>query len=331
MTKISRRQALKAGVGTLFVAVVPQTISSRDLTTPEPEEQKVQKFEILSDHAITHGGLQVVHHPELDAEVRGQTCIRYLRFGKQVEIDHLELGRHVYGRGTPLVPIHPAHLVISVLDGDNFTWKTIREVDFPAEPEIMGAGLSQDMKMEDIEAHFSKVLAKPAYRIDLNGYQADHLRVICDREHPVWSNHGECNGGIYNVPFGILDKLVAFGKPTGKSLFDMTYNPVLTQRTFHPVAPEGMQVHDRPEMLLFQSKYLSVGFSLQRPLLMHFGWNILGNGQPISNRLNIRGPGGVNGICGVSGPILRTLYGDFPSHNWSGEVTVEGNRIFYQT
>ena len=64
---------------------------------------------------------------------------------------------------------------------------------------------------------------------------------------------------------------------------------------------------------------------------MHLGWDILGNEQLAHNRLFAsRQPTGINGICGVSGPILRTLYGDYPSYLWSGEVAVEGNRVFYQ-
>jgi len=329
--RISRRHVLKAGMGTLLAAVLPQNIGSKEIDACKPQEKNQQISEILSGHAITHGGIQFLRDPDLGVDVYGQTCIRYLRFGKLVELDHLELERHVYGRWVPSVPIHPAHLIISVLDRDSVTWKTISEVNFPADPEIMGEGLSQQMKMEEIEDHFSKVLKKPAYLVDLKGYQTDHLRVICDREHPTYPNHGECNGGIFNVPFGILNKLGVFGKSIGGSLFEMSYNPILKQRTIHPVAPKGMQVQQLPEMLRFQSRYLSVGFSLRRPLLMHFGWDILGNEQLIPNRLFVsRQPAGINGICGVSGPILRTLYGDYPSHLWSGEVAVEGNRIFYQ-
>jgi len=329
--KISRRQVLKASVSALVAAALPQISNFKDIVVHESEEEKQQMAEALSDHAITHGGIKLVTDSDLGVDVYGQTCIRYLRFGKRVELDHLELERHVYGRWVPAVPTHPAHLFISILDRENFAWKTIREVDFPADPEIMGAGLSQQMKIEEIEDYFFKVLKKPAYLVDLKGYQTDHLRVICDREHPTYPNHGECNGGIFNVPFGILNKLGAFGKSIGKSLFEMSYNPILIQRTIHPVAPKGMQVKQLPEMLLFQSKHLSVGFSLRRPLLMHLGWDILGNEQLTPNRLFAsRQPTGINGICGVSGPILRTLYGDYPSHLWSGDVAVEGNRILYQ-
>ena len=250
-SRISRRHVLKAGISALVAAALPQISSSKEIVAQESEEKKQQSAEPLSDHAITHGGIQFVRDTDLGVDVYGQTCIRYLRFGQQVELDHLDLERQVYGRWVPAVPTHPAHLIISVLDRDNFTWKTISEVDFPADPEITGEGLSLKMKMQDIEDHFSKVLKKSGYLVDLKGYQTDHLRVICDREHPVYPNHGECNGGIFNVPYGILNKLGAFGKPVGKSLFEMSYNPILIKRSIHPAAPKGMQVKLLPEMLLF--------------------------------------------------------------------------------
>lgn len=330
--KISPRQVLKAGAGTILTVVLPQFVTYKEINTFEPEEKIHQLSEAISYHAITHGGIQLVPDPDLGVTVYGQTCIRYLRFGKLVELDHLELERILYGRWVPSVPTHPAHLIISVLDRNTLIWKTIGEIDLPADPEISGKGLYQQMKMEEMEDHFAKILKKPALRIELSGYQTDHLRVICDREHPTWPNHGECDGGIYNVPFGILNNLGAFGKSIGKSLFEMSYNPILKRKTIHPAAPKGMQVHDLPEMLLFQSKYLSVGFSLRRPLLMHLEWDILGSEQIAPNRLyaSRRRSTSVNGICGTGGPILRTLYGDYPSHRWTGEVTVEGNRIIYQ-
>jgi hypothetical protein len=330
--KISRRQVLKEGAGTMLTAVLPQFVKPKEINTPEPEEKRHQWSEAISYHAITHGGIQLVPDPDLGVAVYGQTSIRYLRFGKLVELDYLELERILYGRWVPSVPTHPAHLIISILDRVTLTWKTIIEIDLPADPEISGKGLSEQMKIEEMEDHFARILKKPALRIELSGFQTDHLRVICDREHPVWPNHGECDGGIYNVPYGILNNLGAFGKSVGKSLFDMSYNPILKRKTIHPAAPKGMKIHDLPEMLLFQSKYLSVGLSLRRPLLMHLGWDILGSEQLTPNRLyaSRRRSTGMNGICGTGGPLLRTLYGDYPSHRWTGEVTVEGNRIIYQ-
>lgn len=328
--KISRRLVLKAGAGTILAAGLPKKIFAGETDAPT-EEKNPPLFEALPNHSITHGGIQIVRHPDLETDVAGQTCIRYLRFGRIVEIDHLELGRLVYGRWVPAVPTHPAHLNISMFDRDTFRWKTIQEVDLPAEPEIMGSGLSQQMKMEEIENHFANILKKPPHIINLQGIKTDNLRIICDLEHPAYPNHGECNGGTFNVPFGILDKLEAFGKQQGESLFKMSYNPVLTQLKINPSAPKGMEILNRSDMLLFRSRYLSAGFSLQRPIIMHLGWDIAGSERAALNRLFAsRQQTGINGICGTSGPVLRTIYGDYPAHQWSGEVKVEGNRIFYQ-
>ncbi|MFH1738395.1 MAG: hypothetical protein ABIH23_05260, partial [bacterium] len=99
-----------------------------------------------------------------------------------------------------------------------------------------------------------------------------------------------------------------------------------------PQAPDGMQLHDRPEMLLFESKHLSIGFSLRRPMLMHFGWDVLGEGMAERNRLLASRSHGFNiGILGgLSGPIVRTFGMDYGAQRWTGEVSVLGNRILYK-
>jgi hypothetical protein len=285
----------------------------------------------LSTHEITHGGVQAVRHPRLDRDVHGQTCIRYLRFGQPVELDHLELGRISYGRHVPAVPNHPAHLIISALDRDTLEWKTIREVDLPVEPEIMGEGLSQDTPIKEMEAHFARIRSAPPHVIAMDGLRTDHLRVVCDREHPVWPNHGECNGGVHNVPFGILNALSAHGEALGDGKREFHALPVLTRGEIRPEAPGGMRLHDRPDMLLFEGEKLSIGFSLTRPMLMHLGWDALGGGQAMDNRLLVsrkRLPHFTTG--GVSGPVLRTLEADYPAPLWTGTVSVEGNRVLYQ-
>jgi hypothetical protein len=284
----------------------------------------------LSTHAITHGGIQEIQHPTLERMVHGQTCTRYLRFGQPVTLDRLELGIQPYGRHVPSVPTHPAHLIVSVLDRETQRWKTVREVDLPPNPEIQGEGLSQDMPIEEMEAYFERICALPPHVIALNGLRTDHLRVVCDREHPVWSNHGECDGGSHNVPFGILNELAAFGEMTGET--DQTYPvlPVLNCGGFRPEAPRGMRVHDLPKMLLFEGEHLSIGFSLRRPMLMHLGWDALGQGQAGNNRLLASRRRQQHDLTGgMSGPKLRTLDRDYSASLWTGTVVVEGNRVAY--
>ncbi|MHB9132603.1 MAG: glucosidase family protein [Armatimonadota bacterium] len=285
--------------------------------------------ELLKDYAITHGGIQPVNHPRLGVEVHGQTAIRYLRFLRPVQIDRLELSRLVYGRWVPAVPCHPAHLRISQLDQTTHRWEIVREVDLPADPRIAGEGLSQGMTIAEMEAHFAAILRDPPHVIELGGLQTDHLRVECDREHPVWPNHGECNGSPFGVPFGILNGLQAYGMPLGASP-EFRYNPPLTVTDIHPTAPRGMMVEHTPTMLRFTGECLSVGFSLRRPVLMHLGWDIRGEGQAQHNRLRVNN-GNFNAFGGLSGPLLRDFTQDFGPHLWTGAVAVQGNTIAYRS
>jgi hypothetical protein len=85
--------------------------------------------------------------------------------------------------------------------------------ELPPNDRITGKGLNQRLSIERMEEHFAAVLHEPPHRIALDGLVTDHLRVECDREHPVWPNHGECNGGPFNVPFGVLHPLKAYGQP----------------------------------------------------------------------------------------------------------------------
>jgi hypothetical protein len=91
-----------------------------------------------------------------------------------------------------------------------------------------------------------------------------------------------------------------------------------------------MNVRILPSMVLFEGKYLSIGFSLRRPMLMHLGWDALGQGQSGNNRLFVsRKRTAYNATGGVSGPILRTLNDDYPAPLWTGQVSVDGNRVAY--
>lgn len=286
----------------------------------------------LKDYSISHGGLRRAFHPRLRTEVLGQTAIRYMRFMRQVRVDRLEMKPHVYGRWTPSVPTHPAHLIVSILNRETCRWEVVREVDFPADERILGKGLSQDMTMAEMEHHFALVMKDPPKVIELGGVQTDHLRIECDREHPVWPNHGEMNGGVFGVPFGILDPLVAYGQPSAEPLAKAPYNPVLTLGRISPAAPRGMRIEDRPNMVLFRGRRLAVGFSLRRPLIAHLGLDILGQGHADHNRVLFSQTMTRFGLAdmALSGPNLRTLTMDCGGHLWTGRVSITGNRVTYR-
>ena len=327
--KINRRQILKTATTGIVAISLPKEASSEGAADEQILENENQS-EHLVDYAITHGGIQTVKHPQLGVQVNGQTSIRYLRFARPVFVDYLEIGKIVYGRAVPKVPCHPAHIIISTLDLKSYRWHTIREIDLPLDPKIVEPDLSQEMTIEEMEAHFDSVLKGPPYFIQL-GLKTNHLRVVCDREHQVWPNHGEFNGGIHNVPFGILNNLKAYGKPGTLQKENVEYNKVLNRKKIYPVAPMGMKVHDLPNMLLYEGKYLSIGFSLMRPALMFLGWDVLGGEGAATNRLLVTRQRTVHEkMGGISGPLLRTLNADYPAHLWTGDVTVDGNKVCYK-
>jgi hypothetical protein len=283
----------------------------------------------LPDDVVAHGGMRRVFHPELGRQIHGQTAVRYMRFRQRVRIDHLELPLSgAVGRWVPKVPGHPAHLLISTPDG-NGGWRLVKEVDLPRLPVIAGDGLSQETPVEEVERTIAEAAKGVCHRIDLGGLETECLRVECDREHPVWPNHGECNGGPYMVPFGILNPLSAHGDEVDGTAAVAERGELLTVAAFAPVAPSGMTVRDLPQMLLFQSDRLAIGFSLRRPLLMHLGWDAFGEDGAKRNRLSLRRVDTAT-VGGLSGPLLRGLDVDTAAHLWTGSVAVDGNQITYR-
>lgn len=285
----------------------------------------------LAHYPVTHGGIRKVIHPHLKVEIDNQTAIKYLRFIEPVKIERLELPRSLYGRWAPGVPTHPAHLLVSVPDTAARRWRLVKEVNLPYDPRTAGEGLRQQMGLETLEEHFAAILNDPPYRIDLDGLETDLLRVECDREHPVWPNHGECNGSPYSVPFGILDPLNAYGEGAPPYTHSFQYRPGLQMDECCPAAPDGMTIRQTRLGLFYESPRFSIGFSLRRPLLMHLGWDAMGSGQPVRSRLKADWAIGIGSqVGGLSGPLLKTFTQDFGAQHWTGKVSVQGNVVEYR-
>jgi len=82
----------------------------------------------------------------------------------------------------------------------------------------------------------------------------------------------------------------------------------------------------------FFSEQFSVGFSLQRPLITHMGWDALGqkaSDNLILNRYRLPHFTYPAHQTTISGPHWRTLPWTAWSAVWGGQVSVEGNRICY--
>ncbi|HOL21375.1 MAG TPA: hypothetical protein PLQ41_00775 [bacterium] len=288
--------------------------------------------EVLKDYPVFHAGIKKVMHHELGVEINSQTSVRYMRFLRKVSIDKLELPLHVYGRGAPAVPVHPARVVVSVLDRKNMCWSPIKIAEFAPRDSISGKGLNQKMSAAEMDEYFRNVINNgPPYIIELNGLETDHLRIECEREHPVWPNHGECNGGPYNVPFGLLNPLKAIGRVIGPLPENREWVRPLSVKKNKPYAPSGMSVHELPHMILYKGRYFSAGFSTVRPMLFHLGWDVEGGDLSETNRLlTVRHYYVQQLLGGLSGPLLRTLEKDNPCWFWNGEIEISGDRIAYR-
>ena len=289
----------------------------------------------LNDFPVSHAGRLKVAHPELQREIHAQTAVRYLRFLRPVRVHHLNLPivatNSASGRWVPNVPTHPAHVTASVLDRKANRWTKIVDVDLPRNPKCAVAGLSQDMPIKEMEAFFRQVVAEQTpHRIELGGIETDCLKVECDREHSVWPNHGECNGGPFNVPFGMLQQLSAFGENLGATVAP-AYRRKLARGAYGPAAPAGMTLDTRnPLEVVFRGDRLAVGFSLIRPMLSRLSWDHFGNCQPVGNRLVFRGSvGGVDTLSGQNGPSYITSAGHFVPQNMTGTVEVTDNQVRY--
>ncbi|HUT57030.1 MAG TPA: hypothetical protein VNA25_04035 [Phycisphaerae bacterium] len=290
----------------------------------------------LQDFPVHHAGRRTIMHPELEREIQAQTAVRYLRFLRPVRVARLELPmvsqQSLCGRWVPNVPTHPAHVTVSVLDRAANRWQVVADVELPPNPKCAGEGLTQEMPIEAMEAHFRQAMAEQVpHRIELGGIETDLLRVECDREHPVWANHGECNGGPYNVPFGTLHHLSAFGEELGQVVAP-AYRRKLERGTFAPAAPAGMTLDTRnPLEVVFRGERLTVGFSLIRPMLTRLDWNHFATRPPAGNRLFFRGIfGSGDTLGGQNGPSYLTAAGNFVPQNMTGSVEVAGNQVRYR-
>jgi hypothetical protein len=286
----------------------------------------------LTDYPIAHAGRRKIMHPELKREIHAQTAVRYLRFLGKAKIDYLELPVEtggVSGRWVPNVPTHPAHIIVSVLDRQKSRWIVIKEMELPPNPKFTGEGISQERPIEEMEEFFKKAVAEQApNRIELGGIETDCLKVECDREHPVWPNHGECNGGPFNVPFGTLQNLRAFGAESAHHASPV-YRRKLEKEDFAPTAPAGMTINTRnPLEIVFHGCKLAVGFSLVRPMLTCLAWDHFGGMQSPHNRLRFKGV--PDSLAGLNGPSYVTPEGNFIAQNMTGKVAVTGNQVRYE-
>jgi len=336
--KPTRRAFLKST--SLLAATVPLSTSSlanaEVNVVAKPDRFPLPRTGVkIKSFSLIHGGIKPCFHERLETTINSQTAVATLRFYRTVRVDRIEFIPTIYGRGKPRVPVHPAHLIVSVYDRNSRAWRVMQEINVPLNPKFSGVGLDPDLPMAEKDRFFAEAVKEfGAYTIILDGFETDHVRIECDREHPVYPNHYECNGNVFSVPYGIFRELTVFGTPLGAKAAVAPYNPILKHGKVAPIAPLGMEVEVDARMVLFRGKKLTVGFSLHRPILLHLGWDDLGEGRADLNRLLVTRTWSSSGnrialLAGLSGPVLRTLDFDIGSHLWTGRLEVEGNVVRY--
>lgn len=175
------------------------------------------------------------------------------------------------------------------------------------------------------------------HEVPLDGLAASHLRVVCSRHYPLPPSGGNQTASPFNVPYWSLNGMRLLGDylddPLAPERDPLPVMPHLTRATLAPEAPAGMLVKLGGNQVRFFGERFSVGFSLQRPLITHMGWDMLGQRAAqnlIQNRVFLPHTKYPAHSVRLSGPHWRTLpWTAWPSV-WGGEVAVEGNQVIYR-
>jgi hypothetical protein len=250
------------------------------------------------DHAAWTRGM------ERAEDLMGLAAVRYARFKRPACVTRVTVRPWSILFGSEgRRSMAPAHLLVQVSEPDSTGWRTVADVD----------------------------LAKPGDRdgvdVDLPPTVTNHLRVVCDRKHPLPPIHANWWVGEDIVPFSILEGLEFWGSYQEPG-YEPPYHRPLAVGTVAAAALPGQTVVREPHQVTYRSPYFSVGFSLRRPMIVHLGWDHLGTGRSAQNLLphgSVRVEG--NSYCG---PTLRTVELDADPYVWSGRVEVDGNRVSYR-
>jgi len=261
----------------------------------------------LTYNPLSHAVWTSYHDKTTGRELPGLAAVRYCRFNRKVKLKTIKIPPTIL-RWAPPVVSQPAHIQVAYFRGLKEGWKILLDKELPL------------------------YSGKKPHQLELDNVETDHLRIVCDREHPVPPSHGEQWANPYIVPFRILEKVECYGIPLEEKEYEPIYNSPLKVKHIYPAAPRGMKVLVEGHQVLYTSPFFSIGFSLRRPFLTHLGWDSLGKGFSEHNliapeRYYERRPE----IAPLdSGPFLSTLQGDIYPHFWSGEVEIEGNKVVYK-
>src|SRR5262249_9420866 len=135
------------------------------------------------------------------------------------------------------------------------------------------------------------------------GLHARHLKIACSEYYPATPHIREQWGHPHNVPYSILSGLVFTGDyledPYAPETDSLPMATHLARTRIEPVASRGMTCKLGGNQIRFFGERFSVGFSLQRPIITHMGWDMLGSGKAATNLINNR---------------YRLMTSNFPAH-----------------
>ena len=186
------------------------------------------------------------------------------------------------------------------------------------------------------ELEFAHQAGSGSHEVDLKGLETRHLLFECRRHHPEPQSWHEQWGSPYNPPYSILDGLTFSGEflsdPYAPGPDELPVGDRLRRVIVDPRAPEGMSVKLGGNQVRFFGERFSVGFSLQRPMITHMGWDAIGakaGDNLIRNRVDMLHASYPAHSASLSGPHWRTLPWAAFSAVWGGEIAVEENTVRY--
>jgi len=169
--------------------------------------------------------------------------------------------------------------------------------------------------------------------IDLPGAEARAVSLWCDEIYPIQASLDDF--ATYYIS-RYFQSATWYGEQLDGPLVQPPWEKPLRRGRIESRGVAGQEVSVDPFEVRFTSRWLSLGFSLRRPLLRFLAWDAFGGGRVAENALYDKfdkryytaSPWGK--LTGGNGPYLYDLLWDGPPFGWTGTIEVEGNTVRYR-
>ena len=122
-----------------------------------------------------------------------------------------------------------------------------------------------------------------AHEINLDGIETRHIRLECRRHYTPPPSMFNQSIEPHNVPYVVAIPSAFSGDyledPMAPERDIMPVGKPLDRIVVSPVAPPGMTMKTGGNQVRFFGEKYSIGFSLNRPLITHLGWDALGTSK----------------------------------------------------